>query len=193
MAAPLPRHGRNPRLPRPRPAYGLDLHPQWLLRRRAHLRRQPRPLHRRLEPRLTARHPSHSHPPAQAGLLQGAEPYLRSAAARRGTSAALASRLRTVLQEWDEQHGITGARQTTAGQRGPHLYENWRRFAYASSGHRPLRGAGILGRSSHKGRPPPAQVARVRRSARCICSCWARGAQRVEKRPLVTTRTMSAP
>lgn len=61
------------------------------------------------------------------------------------------------------------------------------------AGYRPLRGGGILGRSSHKGRPPLAQVARVRRSARCMCSCVARGWQRVEKRPLVTTRTMSAP
>lgn len=61
------------------------------------------------------------------------------------------------------------------------------------AGYRLLRGGGILGRSSHKGRPPLAQVARVRRSARCMCSCVARGWQRVEKRPLVTTRTMSAP
>ncbi|SBU99009.1 hypothetical protein YUMDRAFT_01830 [Streptomyces sp. OspMP-M45] len=61
------------------------------------------------------------------------------------------------------------------------------------AGYRPLRGGGILGRSSHKGRPPLAQVARVRRSARCMCSCVARGRQRVEKRPFVTTRTMSAP
>jgi hypothetical protein len=63
----------------------------------------------------------------------------------------------------------------------------------APRGYRPLRGAGIRGRSSHSGRPPLAHVARARRSARCMCSCAARGAQRVEKRPLVTTRTMSAP
>ncbi|MGW4234946.1 hypothetical protein ACWEF9_37730 [Streptomyces sp. NPDC004980] len=49
-----------------------------------------------------------------SGLLQGAEPYLRSVAARRGTSPVLAYRLRTVLQEWEEEHGIAGARQTTA-------------------------------------------------------------------------------
>ncbi|MFJ4710129.1 hypothetical protein ACIP6I_35590 [Streptomyces anulatus] len=48
----------------------------------------------------------------RSGLLQGAEPYLRSVAASRGTSAVLTVRLHTALQEWDEQH-TTGATQTT--------------------------------------------------------------------------------
>lgn len=39
-----------------------------------------------------------------SGLLQGAEPYLRSLAARSGTNPEIAAMLRTVIQEWEEQH-----------------------------------------------------------------------------------------
>ncbi|WP_411152622.1 hypothetical protein [Streptomyces sp. A30] len=46
----------------------------------------------------------------RSGLLQGAEAYLRSAATRKGTHAAM---LRTVIQEWDEQHSAVGAAQAT--------------------------------------------------------------------------------
>ncbi|MFD8621412.1 hypothetical protein [Streptomyces sp. NPDC059513] len=45
-----------------------------------------------------------------SGLLQGAEAYLRNVATRRGTSRETTARLRTAIQEWDEQHGPVGAR-----------------------------------------------------------------------------------
>ncbi|MFJ1535771.1 hypothetical protein ACIOFV_46780 [Streptomyces mirabilis] len=43
--------------------------------------------------------------------LQGAEEYLRSVAARRGTHREIAAMLNTVIQEWDEQHSGTGIPQ----------------------------------------------------------------------------------
>ncbi|MBP5904596.1 hypothetical protein [Streptomyces scabiei] len=49
----------------------------------------------------------------RSGLLQGAEPYLRSLANRKGTLPDVAAMLRTVIQEWDEQHSAVGASQTT--------------------------------------------------------------------------------
>ncbi|MFE3411980.1 hypothetical protein ACFXMT_27775 [Streptomyces mirabilis] len=47
----------------------------------------------------------------RSGLLQGAEEYLRSVAARRGTHREIAAMLNTVIQEWDEQHSGTGIPQ----------------------------------------------------------------------------------
>lgn len=49
----------------------------------------------------------------RSGLLQGAETYLRSAAARKGTHPEIAAMLRAVIQEWDEQHNAASALQTT--------------------------------------------------------------------------------
>jgi hypothetical protein len=48
----------------------------------------------------------------RSGLLQGAEAYLRSIATRKGTNPEYAAMLRTVLQEWDEQHSDTVTPQT---------------------------------------------------------------------------------
>ncbi|MFI9080977.1 hypothetical protein ACIGW8_31665 [Streptomyces sioyaensis] len=48
----------------------------------------------------------------RSGLLQGAEPYLRSVATRKGTHPKIAAMLRTVIQEWDDQHGGAGIEQT---------------------------------------------------------------------------------
>ncbi|MFE2609677.1 hypothetical protein ACFXI6_50890 [Streptomyces mirabilis] len=47
----------------------------------------------------------------RSGLLQGAEEYLRSVAARRGTHREIAAMLNTEIQEWDEQHSGTGIPQ----------------------------------------------------------------------------------
>jgi hypothetical protein len=47
----------------------------------------------------------------RSGLLQGAEAYLLSVATRKGTDLEFAVMLRTVIQEWDEQHSGTGAPQ----------------------------------------------------------------------------------
>ncbi|MFD4528383.1 hypothetical protein ACFWP7_31595 [Streptomyces sp. NPDC058470] len=47
----------------------------------------------------------------RSGLLQGAEPYLRSVATRKGTDPEFAAMLRTVIQERDEQHSGTSAPQ----------------------------------------------------------------------------------
>ncbi|MDX3170282.1 hypothetical protein PV736_35800 [Streptomyces scabiei] len=47
----------------------------------------------------------------RSGLLQGAEAYLRSVATRKGTDPEFAAMLRTVIQEWDEQHSGTSAPQ----------------------------------------------------------------------------------
>ncbi|MEW1551862.1 hypothetical protein [Streptomyces tsukubensis] len=44
----------------------------------------------------------------RSGLLQGAEPYLRSVAARRGTRPDVAAELRAVLQEWDARAPVPG-------------------------------------------------------------------------------------
>jgi hypothetical protein len=41
----------------------------------------------------------------RSGLLQGAEPYLRGVAARRGTHPDVAAELRAALQEWDMAAG----------------------------------------------------------------------------------------
>ena len=49
----------------------------------------------------------------RSGLLQGAETYLRSAAARKGTHPEIAAMLRAVIQEWDKQHNAASALQTT--------------------------------------------------------------------------------
>ncbi|WP_327692414.1 hypothetical protein [Streptomyces sp. NBC_00459] len=49
----------------------------------------------------------------RSGLLQGAEAYLRSVAARKSTDPEIAAMLRTAIQEWDEQHSTAGAPQTT--------------------------------------------------------------------------------
>ncbi|MEU1077968.1 MULTISPECIES: hypothetical protein [unclassified Streptomyces] len=49
----------------------------------------------------------------RSGLLQGAETYLRSVATRKSTHPEIAAMLRTVIQEWDEQHSTVGAPQTT--------------------------------------------------------------------------------
>ncbi|MFJ8846676.1 hypothetical protein ACIRFF_27700 [Streptomyces cyaneofuscatus] len=48
-----------------------------------------------------------------SGLLQRAEAYLRSAAARKSAHPEIAAMLRTVIQEWDEQRSTTGTSQTT--------------------------------------------------------------------------------
>ncbi|MFF2937834.1 hypothetical protein [Streptomyces mirabilis] len=47
----------------------------------------------------------------RSGLLQGAEEYLRSVTARRGTHREIAAMLNTEIQEWDEQHSGTGIPQ----------------------------------------------------------------------------------
>ncbi|MFD9114644.1 hypothetical protein [Streptomyces bottropensis] len=47
----------------------------------------------------------------RSGLLQGAEPYLRWRAGHKGTAPEIAAMLRTVIQEWDEQHSAVGAAQ----------------------------------------------------------------------------------
>ncbi|MFI5823733.1 hypothetical protein ACIA8I_32295 [Streptomyces rishiriensis] len=59
--------------------------------------------------RGTHRAPMQCHP--RSGLLQGAEAYLRSVATRKGADPEFAAMLRTVTQEWHEQHSATGAPQ----------------------------------------------------------------------------------
>ncbi|MFI6530784.1 hypothetical protein [Streptomyces uncialis] len=44
----------------------------------------------------------------RSGLLQGAEPYLRDVAVRRGTHPDVAAELRAVLQEWDAHVPVPG-------------------------------------------------------------------------------------
>ncbi|MFF1445941.1 hypothetical protein [Streptomyces sp. NPDC058295] len=65
----------------------------------------PRPATDRLQHRFA--HGCHP----RSGLLQGAEAYLLSVATRKGTDLEFAVMLRTVIQEWDEQHRGTGAPQ----------------------------------------------------------------------------------
>ncbi|GHB31054.1 hypothetical protein [Streptomyces chryseus] len=48
----------------------------------------------------------------RSGLIQGAGAYLRSVAARKDTVPEYAAMLRTVIQEWDEQHNSSGAPQS---------------------------------------------------------------------------------
>lgn len=49
----------------------------------------------------------------RSGLLQGAEAYLRDAVTRKGTHPQTAAKLRTAIQDWDEEHGTTGVPQPT--------------------------------------------------------------------------------
>ncbi|WP_416960861.1 hypothetical protein [Streptomyces sp. Agncl-13] len=52
----------------------------------------------------------------RSGLLQGAEQYLRGAAARKNVHPEIAAMLRAVLDEWDDaQCGSTAVSQATAG------------------------------------------------------------------------------
>lgn len=70
---------------------------------------------RLLEPRLAARNPQgHGGSSPHSGLLQGAEAYLRSAAAHMSTHPEIAAMLRTVIQEWDELRSTTSAPQVAA-------------------------------------------------------------------------------
>lgn len=73
---------------------------------------------------------------------------------------------------------------------GPHLAPAWRPSQLSGV---ERRGGGMLGNKSHSGREPAAQCATTVRSAKCMRSCLASGAHLVEKRPLVTTSTTSAP
>ncbi|WNI27297.1 hypothetical protein [Streptomyces sp. ITFR-16] len=51
----------------------------------------------------------------RSGLLQGAEPYLRSLANRRGTLPEVAARLGAALDGFDAQHSRTGTPQPVTG------------------------------------------------------------------------------